>query len=141
MQTSRIIIENGYLISPINVSSICDEILVGCAIDFPGVESYSTTKLFDESGATAEGRYFGIGVVLSNPYRVILGDPWASTNLTEYRLADEPTEDSVKRFDDIKKGIVAALRLKPGRRRTQNGENWLLGFDTAMSWRKSNAER
>ncbi len=61
--------------------------------DMPGASIRVETQCYDEAHRPAVGNFSGPGLV-TDDRRVILGDPWRSSTLTEYTLAPDPHPDS-----------------------------------------------
>jgi len=99
--------------------------------------------LTDESGKPATGNFQGKGTIVSRDdghKYIILGDLQWTATLTEYRIADKPTAESEKSYNDTVAGIKAAIGdFKIGRRLSSKGHDWLEGYDEALRYRKANS--
>jgi len=98
--------------------------------------------LYDELNGNkpVTGSWKGQGTIVKRGahHYLVMGDPVRQATLFEYRIADEPTPESSKRFDAVAAGIKAAIGdFKVARRQVSKGEDWLRGYDEALKFRKS----
>ena len=77
----RICIQRGRLVTYYSPSAL------------PGASIRVETQCYDEADRPAVGNYDGPGVV-TDDRRVILGDPWRTATLREYRLSAQPHPES-----------------------------------------------
>lgn len=130
------IVMSGMLVQIVNAVILADGLLRygDCSVD--GDLYY---QLYDDNGKERRGEYHGIGSIVERDgvRFAILGDPYRSTQLPEYRIAQTPTAESSVRLDRLVAGVRAAIgNYKIGRRVKKRGTDWLRGYDEALAQRK-----
>jgi hypothetical protein len=100
-------------------------------------------QLYDERNNPISGTYANYdGKVTYTEHDghnfVMFGNPYHDATLTEYRIDKEPTDESWKRYENVKAGVASAMQFKPGKRLAAKGHDWLYGYDEIMKWRKRN---
>jgi hypothetical protein len=112
----KLTIVNGLLYRLVDVSPV--DLVVHGSADF-----VRTHQLFDENGRPVTSNYQGLGGDYGD--RVMLGDPWVSTQLPEYTVGPQTPENAAEERDFVA-GWTAAVRAK--RRRANPSRAYLEGY-------------
>lgn len=108
------------------------------AVDLGGASSYSAWwpepyQVYTLEGEPVRESYRGPGAIVRRDGArfLILGDPYATTTLYEYRLADEPTltEDERREREQYRAGFAAGVDWRRKRKTPNAPSLWREGWD------------
>jgi len=91
-------------------------------------------------GTPATGEYRGPGTIVRGDDKrlyLILGDPYTTSQLHEYALAEQPTAESLADFDDFRAGFTDGFTGKRKRRNEWGGSPYLDGHKRGQEARKA----